>query len=48
MNTNEKTEIVNKGINVAYSWIVTLPKDFKKLNQDKDTKELFDGNLFIF
>jgi hypothetical protein len=32
-----------KDVNVACSWIVTLPKDFKELNQGKDPKEFFEG-----
>ena len=32
-----------KDVNVACSWIVTLPKDFKELNKGKDPKEFFEG-----
>lgn len=32
-----------KDVNVACSWVVTLPKDFKDLNQNKDPREFFEG-----
>lgn len=32
-----------KDVNVACSWIVTLPKDFKELNKGRDPREFFEG-----
>lgn len=32
-----------KDVNVACSWVVTLPKDFKELNKDRDEREFFKG-----
>jgi hypothetical protein len=32
-----------KDVNVACSWVVTLPKDFKDLNQNKDPRLFFEG-----
>lgn len=32
-----------KDVNVACSWVVTLPKDFNELNQGKDPREFFEG-----